>query len=113
MEPVNVYNQYFEAKCTYNGVERRGASVLLIVTSEKGEVRYDAAVSFFPHRDAEDFGISYDAYFEKELYRGKGRRSRKREAALMDTLRESIDELAASAGGTVDWDKPLNEARRG
>ena len=80
---INVYSQYFEAQGDFNGVERRGALVLLISDSEAGTISYRAAVSFFPHRDAEDFSVSYDAFFEKELYRASGRRSRKREAALL------------------------------
>ena len=65
---INVYSQYFQAQASFSGVERRGALVLLISDSEAGMISYKAAVSFFPHRDAEDFGVSYDAYFEKEIY---------------------------------------------
>ena len=39
--------------------------------------------------------------------RTKGRRSKKREAAYMGMLRQEIDKLAESLGGTVDWDNPL------
>ncbi len=110
---INVYSQYFEAKATFSGVERRGALVLLVSDSEAGNISYRAAVSFFPHRDAEDFAVSYDACFEKELYNAPGRRSRKREAALLETLRGEIDALAAANGASVDWTKPLGEARLG
>ena len=110
---INVYSQYFAATGTFSGVERRGAQVLLISDSEAGQISYKAAVSFFPHRDEEDFAISYDAYFEKELYRAPGRRSKKREAALMETLQAEIDALAAANNATVDWSNPLNEARLG
>ena len=110
---INVYSQYFAAKGCFSGVERKGAHVLLISDSEEGNIKYTAAVSFFPHRDDEDFAISYDAYFDKELYNAAGRRSRKREAALMEGLREVIDGLAAEHGASVDWDRPLNEARLG
>ena len=110
---INVYSQYFAARATFSGVERRGAAVMLISDSEAGTISYRAAVSFFPHVDDEDFAISYDAYLEKELYRASGRRSRKREAALMEKLQSVIDELAASHDATVDWARPLNEARRG
>ncbi len=110
---INVYSQYFGADGTFSGVERRGAQVLLISDSEAGQISYKAAVSFFPHRDEEDFAISYDAYFEKELYRAPGRRSKKREAALMETLQAEIDALAAANSAAVDWSNPLNEARLG
>ena len=113
MKVINVYDQFFAAACVYNGVERRGAQVMLIATSEEGTVRYEAAVTFFPHRDEEDFAVSGDAYAAKELYYAKGRRSRKREAALMETFRSEADTLAASLGGTVDWEHPLREARFG
>lgn len=110
---INVYSQYFAATGTFSGVERRGAQVLLISDSEAGQISYKAAVSFFPHRDEEDFAISYDAYFEKELYKAQGRRSKKREAALMETLQAEIDALAAANDATVLWSNPLNEARLG
>ena len=110
---VNVYSQYFAAEGTFSGVERKGAQVLLVSDSEAGNISYKAAVSFFPHRDDEDFAVSYDAYFEKELYRAAGRRSRKREAALMESLHEVIDSLAAENGAAVFWGKPLNDARLG
>ena len=68
MAEINVYQQYFAAEGTFSGVERHGASVLLISNSEAGQIRYEAAVSFFPHRDPEDFAVSYDAFFSKVLY---------------------------------------------
>ena len=110
---INVYSQYFEAQGVFSGVERRGALVLLISDSEAGNISYRAAVSFFPHRDEEDFAVSYDAYFEKELYRAAGRRSRKREAALLETLQAEVDALAAEHDATVDWSRPLSPARQG
>ena len=87
--------------------------VMLIATSEEGNIRYEAAVTFFPHHDEEDYAISYDAYFSKVLYEAAGRRSKKREQALMEELRQHIDELAETIGGKVLWDKPLREERRG
>ena len=108
---INVYSQYFEAEGSFAGVERRGALVLLISDSEAGTISYRAAVSFFPHRDDEDFAVSFDAYFEKELYRAAGRRSRKREAALLESLRDEIDALASEHGAAVKWSSPLAEAR--
>lgn len=110
---INVYSQYFGAQASFAGVERRGALVLLVSDSEAGMISYKVAVSFFPHRDAEDFAVSYDAYFEKEVYRAAGRRSRKREAALLESMRSEIDSIAAEHGAAVDWARPLAEARRG
>ena len=113
MATINVYEQYFKAKATANGRKRHGALVMLISDSEAGQIKYEAAVNFFPHDDEEDFAVSYDAYFAKELYAGKGRRSKKREAKLLETFREEIDALAKEAGGEVFWDEPLREERRG
>ena len=108
---INVYSQYFEAEACFSDVERRGAWVLLISDSETGTISYKAAVTFFPHADPQDFAVSYDAYFEKELYRGAGRRSRKREAAFLETLRDEVDAIAAEHGASVDWSHPLTEAK--
>lgn len=113
MKVINVYDQYFTAQCIFNGTERRGARVLLIATSEDGMIRYEAAVSFFPHSDDEDFAVSYDAYAVKELYSEKGRRSKKREATYLEAIRAHADELAQSLGGIIDWSRPLREARFG
>ncbi len=113
MKVINVYDQYFAGQCVFSGVERRGVQVMLIATSEEGTVRYEAAVNFFPHRDEEDYAVSGDAYASKELYSSKGRRSRKREAALLESFRPEADALAASLGGVVDWAHPLRDARFG
>ena len=110
---IDVYSQYFKAECEANGVARRGALVKLTSDSEAGNVRYTASVSFFPHADEEDFAVSYDAYAERVLFEGRGRRSKKREAAFMETIRAEIDEAASELNGTVFWDEPLLEARFG
>ena len=110
---VNVYEQYFAAEGIFNGVERRGALVMLVSDSEAGTICYRAAVTFFPHCDEEDYAVSYDAFFELELYRAPGRRSKKREAALLDQLPAEIDALASAHDARVLWDRPLREARRG
>ena len=110
---INVYEQYFEAELKFNDVERRAALVMLVSDSEAGQIKYEAAATFFPHRDEEDFAVSYDAYYSKVLFEGKGRRSKKREAQLLEDFRAVIDELAAEQGGQVFWDKPLREARLG
>ena len=80
---INVYEQYFKAEGMFSGVERKGALVMLISDSEAGNISYKAAVTFFPHRYEEDYGVSYDAYFEKELYNAAGRRSKKREEEFL------------------------------
>ena len=113
MATINVYEQYFAAEAEYNGVSRHAAFVMLIADSDAGQIRYEAAVTFFPHNDEEDFAVSYDAYFSQVLYEAKGRRSKKREQALMDELQNHIDELAKEAGGVVLWEQSLREARRG
>lgn len=113
MATVNVYLQYFAAECTFNGVERRAVSVMLVATSEEGQIKYEVAVSFFPHVAEDDFAVSYDAYFSKTLFEAKGRRSKKREQQLMETIQEEADSLAKEANGIIYWDKPLIEARRG
>ena len=113
MANIDLYKQYFSANCTYNGVERRGAAVWLNAESDSGIIRYEVGVTFFPHRDAEDFGISYDACGTKELLRTQGRRSKKRDAQCMEQLRPAAEEIAAAFGGTICWDQPLNEAQYG
>jgi len=110
---VNVYELYYSAEAKFNGVPRNGALVMLIADSDAGNIKYEAAVSFFPHRDEEDYSISYDAYFSKVLYEAKGRRSKKREEALLANFQNEIDELAETIGGKVLWDQPLREERRG
>lgn len=110
---INVYEQYFKAEAVFSGVKRNGAQVMLISDSETGLITYKAAVTFFPHRGEEDFAVSYDAYFEKELYQGKGRRSRKKEAEYLEQLQGTIDELAKENNASILWDEPLGEARRG
>ncbi len=110
---INVYEQYFEADLMAGGVQRRGALVMLIADSEAGHIRYEAAVTFFPHGEENDFAVSYDAYHSAVLFDHPGRRSKKREEKLLAGLRAEIDALAAQAGGTVFWDRPLREARRG
>ena len=80
MAHLNVYEQYFKARHVCADVPRRAALVALLADSEAGRIRYEAAVTFFPHRDEEDFAVSYDALATKEIYSGPGRRSKKRES---------------------------------
>ena len=110
---VDVYEGYFRADAVFSGVQRNGAKVTLTSDSEAGTITYRAAVTFFPHRDAEDFAVSYDAYFEKELFSGKGRRSKKKEAAYLSELSSVIGGIAEENGAVIFWDEPLTEERRG
>ena len=109
---VNVYERFYRADAVFSELPRRGALVMLVSDSEAGFITYKAAVTFFPHRDEEDYAVSYDAYFEKELYSGKGRRSRKKEAAYLERLPEWIDRIAGEHGASVLWKEPLTEERR-
>ena len=113
MKTIDVYRQYFSAACNFNGVERRGVSVWLTAESDSGMIRYEVGISFFPHRDAEDFAVSYDVCALKELLCTKGRRSKKRDAEYLEQVQSTADELAASLGGIIHWDKPLREAQYG
>lgn len=113
MKVIDVYEQYFKADCMYNTVQRNGAVVKLTATSDAGMIKYEVTVSFFPHRDDEDFGISYDACNSITIYEDKGRRSKKREQEYLPEVRSYADEIAAKLGGTIDWDSPLIEARLG
>jgi hypothetical protein len=65
---LNIYSQYFSAKLLFNDVPRHAAMVKLVCTSEAGNVQYEAAVTFFPHNDEDDYAVSYDAYFSKVIY---------------------------------------------
>ena len=113
MPTINVFQQYFEADCTHNGVKRHAASVLLISNSECGNISYEVAVNFFPHNEPDDFAVSYDAYFSRTVYEAAGRRSKKREKDLLDSLRSVADELADEAQGVIFWDRPLTDEQRG
>ena len=110
---INVYERYYAAEAEFNGVPRHGALVMLIADSDAGNIRYEAAVTFFPHNDDEDYAVSYDAYLIKVLYEAKGRRSKKREQSLLETLTSEIDQLAETIKGKVLWEQPLREERRG
>ncbi len=108
---IDVYQQYFTASAAVNGIERKACSVILQSDSENGEIVYRVIVNLFPHRDEEDYGITYDACYEEVLYQGKGRRSRKKEKKyLEELLRPTADKLVEGIG-TIDWDTPLREAR--
>ncbi|MBQ9424625.1 MAG: hypothetical protein IJU42_01635 [Erysipelotrichaceae bacterium] len=107
---INVYEQYFEAEAVFEGVLRKAALVSLQSNSQAGFITYKATVTFFPHRDEEDYAVSYDAYFEKVLYEGKGRRSKKKEEIFLKEFRDRIDEIVPE-DAKVFWDRPLRDAR--
>ena len=111
MKVIDVYKQYFAADCIYNEVQRNGVVVILTATSDSGMIKYELGLAFFPHRDAEDFAISYDAYVSKEIYNARGRRSRKKEEVFMEQLQELADVVGAELNGTVFWEKPLRDAQ--
>ena len=113
MKSIDLFEQYFAGHCTYSGVARRGALVKLTAESDAGQLRYTVLVSFFPHCDSEDFAVSYDAMREERLFEGQGRRSKKRDAAMLSELRPAAERLAEQLGGVIEWDHPLREARRG
>ncbi len=113
MKVIDVYTRYYEASCTANGRDRHAAVVKLTATSDAGRITYAYSVNFFPHDDEEDFAISYDAYAEETIYEGKGRRSKKRDAEYLGGLQEACDRIAEKMNGTIDWEKPLIEARLG
>ena len=110
---VDVYQQYFAAEGIFNGRERHGADVKLTADSEQCRIRYEVSVSFFPHDTVDDFSVSYDAFFAETVYDAAGRRSSKRETSLLEELRSTADGLAQKNGGSIDWDHPLKEARKG
>ena len=110
MKVIDVYKQYFSGECVYHEVERKGVVVTLTATSESGNIMYEVSISFFPHRDEEDFAISYDAYASKVIFNEKGRRSKKRDAQMLEQVQETASALAEEMSGVIYWDKPLREA---
>ncbi len=112
MATINVYKCYFEAQCTFAGVPRRAAQVCLVADSENGLIKYTLLVNFFPHTAPDDFTISYDALAQQTLYEASGRRSRKREETLLQSLQNSANLLVDTLSATIYWDKPLIEPQR-
>lgn len=110
MKVIDVYKQYLSGECVYNEVERKAVVVTLTATSDCGNIMYEVGISFFPHRDEEDFAISYDAYASKEIYNAKGRRSKKRDAQMLERVKDVASALAEEMQGIIYWDKPLRDA---
>ena len=113
MKVIDVYSQYFAADYVANERPRHAVRAYLTATSDAGMIQYELGLSFFPHDDEEDYAVSYDAVLSKELYAGKGRRSKKREAALMETFRDEAELLCGESGAKIFWDEPLREAAWG
>ena len=112
MAVIDVYEQFFAAEHECNGRARHAALVKLTSDSEAGQIRYTVNATFFPHDDEEDYAISYDDYFEMEIFAGKGRRSKKREAAFLEEFRAAVDAMVEPAGAKVFWDEPLRDGIR-
>ena len=110
---VDVYRQFFSARATCGGVERRAALLALTADSSEGVLTYEVLVTFFPHRDEEDYAVSYDACASRRLFSARGRRSGKRERAFLEGLRPVADKLAGELGGEIFWDRPLRDASYG
>lgn len=108
---VDIYRQYFSANCTFNNVERKGVLVWLNAENDSGFIRYEVGVTFFPHNDDEDFGVSYDACLQKVILKTPGRRSKKKDKQCLDQIKIVADELASSINGSIYWDIPLREAQ--
>lgn len=113
MNEIDVYSQYFRGACLYHDIPRRAALVSLTCATGGGQIQYTVRVTFFPFRDETDFAITYDACAQAVIYEQKGRRSKKREAKMMDSFRTQADELAQQLGGCIHWDCPLRDARWG
>ncbi len=113
MKVIDVFEGYYAAECVANERPRHAAKVVLTATSDAGEVTYEWMISFFPHDEEDDFAVSYDAVVSRIVFQGKGRRSKKRDAELLEEREAVCDELAAELDGRVFWDQPLREIRLG
>ena len=110
MKVIDVYQQYFSGECVFNEVERKAVTVTLTATSDAGNIMYEVGISFFPHRDEEDYAISYDAYASKVILNESGRRSKKRDEQMLEQVKDVAGALAEELGGIIYWDKPLRDA---
>ena len=113
MYDINVYLRYYRADCVCGGIQRNAALVMMRAVSDEGQLRYAVSVNYIPFNEPDDFSVTYDAVWEQTVFDRRGRRSKKREAALLETFERTCDELAASAEGRIFWDQPLTEARLG
>ena len=113
MYVINVYERYYKADCIANDIQRNAALVDLRATFDDGQLKYDVVVIFFPFHTPDDFAVTYDTVLERTIFDRRSRRSKKREAEFLKSLRQICDELAESVGGKVFWDQPLTPARLG
>lgn len=115
MKVISVYEQYFGAKYMFEDgedrIEYKGVVVSLVATSDNGHISYEVKLTFFPYQTPDDFVIPFMATNTKIIYDAKGRRSKKREAVLLEEFRAHADELAAQIDGIIYWDKPLIPAK--
>jgi len=112
-DALDVYRQYFHAHGIYNAVQRRAANVKLTLYKDTdGICEYRISASLFRFEDEEDFLDGSDAMVSRAVLTGLKRRSKKKEAQLLEGLSKQIDELLPQLGeGTVIyWDKPLRDA---
>ena len=109
MTVTDIYKQYFGGSCMANEVQRRAAAVSVTSVYDEGVISYELLVTFFPHEDEEDYRITCDCAISRTLFSGKGRRSRKREQLILETMREEADILASEIDGEIYWDRPLTE----
>lgn len=113
METVNVYSRYYAGDCLCHDRRYCGVMVNLEYSWEPGYSSYSVHTVFFPHEDEEDYRIAYDCEASRILLEGKGRRTRKKEPALLEEMVRTADMLADELGGKIFWDQPLREARLG
>jgi hypothetical protein len=113
MDAIDVFDGAYRAKANLNNIERKGVIVKLTADGGAGMIRYEVSVIFFPYRDPEDFGITYDAVLTKEIYNGKGRRSKKREEEMVAAIRETAEELILDQDAEIYWDQEIRPVRRG
>ena len=113
IDALDVYSQYFHAMADLNGIKRRAAIVkLTLLKDTEGICCYQISASLMPFEDEEDFRVPEDARFEKIVFDGKKRRMKKKEAELLETIREDIRALLPE-DAEIFFDRPLREARFG
>lgn len=113
MKVISVYEQFFGADYLFEDMNYKGVVTSLVATSDAGHISYEVKITFFPYQSEDDFVIPFMATSTKIIYDAPGRRSKKRETALMEDFRKHADELAGAVNGTIYWDKPLIQARYG
>ena len=116
VDALDVYSQYFHAHCLHEGSERRAAIVRLTLLKDiEGVQDYQISASFFPFENEEDFLVANDVIVTRTVLAGLKRRNKKKEASLLATFRQDIDELLPQLSGeaVIYWDKPLRQARYG